>query len=78
MLDVGGTVEYWEQAPIRPADVTILNLEVPDSAPPGFEVHEGDACQPPRLCRARADLVYSNSVIEHVGGYAERMSSWRR
>src|SRR6476646_3626430 len=29
VVDLGGTTEWWHQAPVRPASVTILNLTEP-------------------------------------------------
>lgn len=73
VVDLGGTVSSWRRAPIRPKKVTVLSFE-PDGADDvdWIESHYADACQlPDHLEGLRADLVYSNAVIEHVGG-AER------
>ena len=74
VLDLGGTAHAWRCAPVRPAQVVTLNLEVaaaPDE--PWLRAVAGDACDPPaELRNERFDLVYSNSVLEHVGGHARR------
>lgn len=74
VLDLGGTVEAWRRVPERPRAVTVLNLEAagPQDVP-GVTFVRGDACDPPDAVTSGAfDLVYSNAVIEHVGGYANR------
>jgi hypothetical protein len=72
VLDLGGTPWSWDWAPARPAKVVTLNLG-PLGGPPWVQSLVGDACDPPPDVRAMEfDLVYSNSVIEHVGG------RWRR
>jgi hypothetical protein len=72
VLDLGGTPETWIRSPLRPAHVVVLNLScLPVPAQAWIEVHAGDACAPPKALRSRSfDLVYSNSLIEHVGGDA--------
>jgi hypothetical protein len=76
VIDLGGTPEAWLRAPVRPASVHVVNIE-PQAAPPATEwirADQADACNlPDRISRARYDLVFSNSVIEHVGGHAQRM-----
>ena len=74
VLDLGGTVESWSLCPVQPAHVTLVNTEMaPHDAPPWIEQREGDACALPADIRERSwDLVYSNSVLEHVGGHARR------
>lgn len=78
VLDLGGTVDSWKQCPTRPGHVTLVNDgSTPDDiaavTPDWIEQREGDACAlPPDLRRRAWDLVYSNSVIEHVGGHARR------
>lgn len=76
VLDLGGTVTNWLRAPVAPASVTIVNLvEEPSELPaPGWiSVCIGDACEPAALpSRESYDLVYSNSLLEHVGGHARR------
>jgi hypothetical protein len=76
VLDLGGTPGYWRGAPVRPATVTVVNLDPVQLAPrPGepIAVVQGDACDLPDSVRAeRFDLVVSNSVLEHVGGHARR------
>jgi hypothetical protein len=74
VIDLGGTVETWLRAPVRPARVHVVNLEQhPTEVPDWIRADYGDACDlPEQILGARYDLVYSNSVIEHVGGYAQR------
>lgn len=74
VIDVGGTVEAWGRAPIRPGSLHVVNLE-PETAdvPAWVNVDQADACNlPSRISEGRYDLVYSNSVIEHVGGYLQK------
>jgi hypothetical protein len=73
VLDLGGKPSFWTDEAIltRPLEITCLNLR----AQPGVqrlgqssvEVVVGDATDPP-VEPAEYDLVFSNSVIEHVGG----------
>jgi hypothetical protein len=72
VLDLGGTADAWRLAPARPARLVFLNISAAGELN-GAETVIGDACDPPdRLRHERFDLVYSNSLIEHVGGH------WRR
>lgn len=78
VVDLGGTVESWRRAPVRPREVVVVNLLEPgDADTPNLVPVLGDAC------RARAvledegvdpafGLVFSNSLLEHVGGHANR------
>ncbi|HUQ64388.1 MAG TPA: class I SAM-dependent methyltransferase [Acidimicrobiales bacterium] len=74
VVDLGGTVEAWRAAPVRPGHVTLVNLADQGLvAEPWITAVRGDACEPPAVLRGSSfDLVYSNSVIEHVGGHARR------
>lgn len=78
VIDLGGTVESWLRAPVRPAHVTVLNLSEPDDTGDSrISAVRGDACGARAALRGvglpeRYDLVFSNSVIEHVGGHAKR------
>lgn len=73
VIDLGGTVAYWERAPVMPRSLTILNVEADDAARPGISTVVGSACEPPpEITGQEFDLVYSNSAIEHVGGHAMR------
>jgi hypothetical protein len=72
VLDLGGDVRNWTDAGVQPGRLVLLNL-YPQAAPDGMEALVGDACDPPEEVREQEfDLVYSNSVIEHVGGHAQR------
>lgn len=71
VLDLGGTTSYWERAPVRPAHVTVVNLTEPGPGADWISAVEGDACDP-ALSKGDFDLVVSNSLIEHLGGYAQR------
>lgn len=75
VIDLGGRVETWSNAPVRPAHVHVVNLEQPPAETPTWaDVDHGDACQlPDPIAQRRYDLVFSNSVIEHVGGHERRL-----
>lgn len=79
VIDLGGTAESWRRAPVRPTHVTVLNLFEPGvSEEPWLLPVQGDACNAVyalSVSRAshRFDLVFSNSLIEHVGGHAKRV-----
>ncbi|MFB9235539.1 class I SAM-dependent methyltransferase [Plantactinospora siamensis] len=74
VLDLGGRVESWATVPVRPAHVHLVNLEpVPTDLPEWAEADHADACDLPASIRSRRyDLVFSNSVLEHVGGHEQR------
>jgi hypothetical protein len=70
VLDLGGTAVSWRLSPVQPGALTLLNTFHQSG---DVEVIVGDACEPPAsLLGRRFDLVYSNSVIEHVGGHYRR------
>jgi hypothetical protein len=76
VIDLGGTAEAWLRAPIRPASVHVVNLrpEPAASTAEWIRADQGDACDlPDHIRNGRYDLVFSNSVLEHVGGHAQRM-----
>lgn len=73
VLDIGGTLRSWMAGEVHPARLVILNVlpHVGAEPPSWVEYHVGDACDPPTDL-GKYDLVFSNSVIEHVGGYHRR------
>ena len=75
VLDLGGTAESWMRAPIRPARVHLVNTTPPaEGVPEWITAAQGDACALPEdLLSGQFDLVFSNSVVEHVGGHARRL-----
>lgn len=74
VLDLGGTMNSWERAPVLPQHVTIVNLEVDEgSEAPWLTALVGDACHADSILAGQSfDLVFSNSLIEHVGGHKAR------
>jgi hypothetical protein len=75
ILDLGGQPAIWSSIEPR-LTVTILNL--PGVAEMTLPTHhtvsyvEGDACCAPEFADRSFDVVFSNSVIEHVGDAAKR------
>jgi SAM-dependent methyltransferase len=74
ILDVGGTLDYWRDSEML-ADggvvVTLINSFFADEGSGEVEQIRGDACAL-SFEDGAFDVVYSNSVIEHVGGPRER------
>jgi hypothetical protein len=83
VLDLGGEAHTWLDSTATPAEVVMLNIPWkakqqeeqlagrPEAA--WLKPMAGDACDPPAELRERRfDLVYSNSVIEHLGGHQRR------
>jgi hypothetical protein len=73
VVDLGGDLRAWRLAPVRPRELVLLN-RFEQSAPEDWVTPiVGDACALPAELRGeRFDLVYSNSVLEHLGGHARR------
>lgn len=67
VLDVGGTPTNWAYIAARPT-ITLLNLQKAKTAtiPENMTFVEGNGCDLP-YDDCSFDVVYSNSVIEHVG-----------
>jgi hypothetical protein len=75
VIDLGGYAWNWTTTTMRPKKVLVINLD--DTAfpeqPDWISTLTADACElPAELFEHKVDLVFSNSLIEHVGGY------WRR
>ncbi len=77
ILDVGGFAGFWADSGVT-AQITILRPEGPESPPPrNFRSIGGDGCDLRDHADQSFDLVFSNSVIEHVGG-RERQRAFAR
>jgi hypothetical protein len=81
ILDVGGTPEIWTLTPLPgAARVVLLNMpradESQESAAAGLQYIHGDGCRLP-FSDQSFDIVFRNSVIEHVGG-AEAQAEFAR
>lgn len=75
VLDLGGRTDYWETLkPLwqdRRLDITIVNMDDPEmGTSAGYRLINGNACNLPQLADNSFDVVHSNSVIEHVGKWA--------
>lgn len=81
ILDIGGRADYWQNVGLRGVGhIVLLNRSEDEfegtgdasSFPDGiFEERIGDARDLREYENAAFDLVHSNSVIEHVGGWAD-------
>jgi hypothetical protein len=70
VLDIGGREFNWSLMPFTPR-VTILNLSIQGGRSSDFEWVIGDARRLPFPDRS-FDIVYSNSVIEHLGSFEDQ------
>ncbi|MBI3289043.1 MAG: methyltransferase domain-containing protein [Elusimicrobia bacterium] len=77
ILDVGGTETFWERMGFsaeRGVSIVLLNHTERSVARPGLTSVKGDARSMPQYQDGEFDVVFSNSVIEHVGGPEKRRS----
>lgn len=75
ILDIGGTQEFWNlMTEGDPGDVrvTLLNIDHQPVTSAKFVSAEGDARAMPQFRDKSFDIVFSNSVIEHVGSYSDQ------
>jgi ubiquinone/menaquinone biosynthesis C-methylase UbiE len=74
ILDVGGTEEYWRNLGFDATDypVTILNLVKVRVRRLNFKSIVGDALNMKNFGSREFDVVFSNSVIEHVGDWQNK------
>lgn len=77
ILDLGGYPDFWNDVDL-PLDITCLNLPGSGITERNYKSHhhitciEGDACSMPYLKPGDFDVIFSNSVIEHVGNEQKR------
>ena len=76
VLDLGGDPRTWDHEFLPPLRIKILNLPAVVEKTADFqhsvEYIDGDGCNVECLAAKSMDFVFSNSVIEHVGGAARR------
>jgi len=73
---LGGTVQFWNSITTS-LNITVLNLPVEhqdhnESSQHKIDFLNGDACDVRDYSDHSFDVVFSNSVIEHVGGAEKR------
>lgn len=70
VLDLGGTADSWRAAGLRAKSLTLVNLDpFAEAEEPWMHTIQGDACIGGF---GKFDLVFSNSLLEHLGGHAKR------
>lgn len=70
VLDLGGTAVSWQTLGLQAKSVTLVNLDhVEDPEDPWMEILRTAACAGGF---GKYDLVFSNSLLEHLGGHARR------
>lgn len=80
IIDVGGTLGYWERVGLdflrsNNAHIILVNLHATELSNLGentdiFENIVGNGCDLSQIADGQFDLAHSNSVIEHVYGWA--------
>lgn len=69
ILDIGGTESYWERMNFTESsdyNITLLNLDFTEVKYKNFSSIKGDACDLSNFKDKHFDIVFSNSVIEHL------------
>jgi ubiquinone/menaquinone biosynthesis C-methylase UbiE len=75
ILDVGGTENFWLQMGYRDnqkINITLLNNEEETIECSNISFIKGDAGDLSRFADKEFDVVFSNSVIEHIGNLSDR------
>ncbi len=76
ILDVGGTAYFWEHKKLLQSgriEVTLLNLQEELGLPEGIKSKQGDATDMSDFQENQFDVVFSNSVIEHLYTWTNQM-----
>lgn len=71
ILDLGGYEHTWENY-IYKDNITIVNIELPKNKSKNFKWLRVDACNLSFIKDKSYDIVFSNSVIEHVGDFSKQ------
>jgi ubiquinone/menaquinone biosynthesis C-methylase UbiE len=69
ILDIGGTEDYWNSMGLNLGnniEIVLLNLYKIEVRGAGFSSIKGEACNLEGVADKSFDLVFSNSVIEHL------------
>src|SRR5450755_3538576 len=69
VLDLGGTADAWRTSTLRPLGVTLVNIAPQVRIEPWMNFVRADACSGGF---GQYDVVFSNSLMEHLGGHARR------
>jgi len=75
ILDIGGTQDFWNAMQLTSPDkvsVTLINIFQNRVDHPNFRSVVGDARKMPEFADKEFDVVFSNSVIEHVGTFEDQ------
>jgi hypothetical protein len=75
LLDVGGTVDYWNDVGLVPnggIEIALLNVFQQEVSAP-FESLLGDARDLSRFADSQFDVVFSNSVLGQVGTFRDQL-----
>jgi hypothetical protein len=77
ILDVGGRSTTWERAGLlgnglEGVSITIINPEQGQPQVLNLRFMDGDARNMPQFADQEFDIVFSNSVIEHVGDFSQQ------
>jgi len=75
ILDAGGTELYWQMMGLAGKEefqFTLVNTERINTTFPNFRFVEADSRNLSMFSDKEFDIVFSNSVIEHVGGFEEQ------
>ena len=78
ILDVGGTKEYWRNLDFVNKDgitITLLNLQKAEVSTYGFKTVEGDARDMGQFRDKQFDVVFSNSIIEHLPTFEDQLKA---
>lgn len=75
ILDVGGLEEFWTAFGLADEpgiEIVLLNLTAEPTTRPNIESLAGDARSMPQFRDNEFEVVFSNSVIEHVGDWPDQ------
>ena len=81
ILDVGGTEDFWKQmgflggsnSESNAVKIVLLNITAPPVESPNIESVAGNGCSMPQFKDGEFDIVFSNSVIEHVPDFNDQL-----